>query len=75
MLEDDAIRAQGIASEEAGRALAGAGIVISELSVSHRDIEELFIGLRRRGQRRITEGERGFAQAQARCERGGRRLA
>lgn len=45
MLEDDAIRAQGIASEEAGRALAGAGIVISELSVSHRDIEELFIGL------------------------------
>lgn len=55
MLEDDAIRAQGIASEEAGRALAGAGIVISELSVSHRDIEELFIGLM---------GEEGSAESQ-----------
>ena len=55
MLGDDAIRAQGIASEEAGRALAGAGIVISELSVSHRDIEELFIGLM---------GEEGSAESQ-----------
>ena len=75
MLEDDAIRAQNITSEEAGRALAGAGIVISELSVSHRDIEDLFIGLM---------GEEGSAESQKangallkrrRAEKGGGRRA
>lgn len=75
MLEDDAIRAQNITSEEAGRALAGAGIVISELSVSRRDIEDLFIGLM---------GEEGSAESQKangallkrrRAEKGGGRRA
>lgn len=45
MLEDDAIQARGIGSEEAGAALARAGIAVSELSVQRRDIEDLFIGL------------------------------
>ena len=44
VMEDDSIRAQGIEPEQAGRALAAAGVVLSDLSIQGRDIEELFIG-------------------------------
>lgn len=43
--EDDAIRIQGVDAETAGRALASAGVVVTELSVRGGDIEDLFIGL------------------------------
>ena len=45
VMEDDAVHAHGIASDEAGRVLAGAGVAIGELSVQRRDIEDLFIAL------------------------------
>lgn len=45
LMEDDAIRIQGIDTETAGRALAVAGVVVTELSVHGNDIEDLFIDL------------------------------
>lgn len=45
LMEDDAIRVQGIDTETAGRALAAAGVVVTELSVHENDIEDLFIDL------------------------------
>lgn len=45
LMEDDAIRIQGIDTETAGRALAAAGVVVTELSVHGNDIEDLFIDL------------------------------
>lgn len=43
---DDTLRAEGgLAAEDAGRALAQAGIAVTELYVHERDIEELFVGL------------------------------
>ena len=46
IMPDDAIRAEGgVAAEEAGEALAQAGIAVTELFVHERDIEELFVGL------------------------------
>ncbi len=51
VMEDDAIRAEGeVSAEDAGRALAEAGIPITELFVHERDIEELFVGLMGGGQ-------------------------
>lgn len=46
VMADDAIRAEGgVSAEDAGRALAEAGIPVTELFVHERDIEELFVDL------------------------------
>lgn len=66
VMEDDSIRAQGIEPEQAGRALAAAGVVLSDLSIQGRDIEELFIGLM---------GEKGDSHSAAHASKGGGRRA
>lgn len=66
VMEDDSIRAQGIEPEQAGRALAAAGVVLSDLSIQGRDIEELFIGLM---------GEKGDSYSAAHASKGGGRRA
>ena len=66
VMEDDSIRAQGIEPEQAGRALAAAGVVLSDLSIQGRDIEELFIGLM---------GEKGDSRSAAHASKGGGRRA
>lgn len=43
---DNTLRAEGgVSAEDAGRALAQAGIAVTELFVHERDMEELFVGL------------------------------
>lgn len=73
LMEDDAIHVQGIDTETAGRALAAAGVVVTELSMRESDIEDLFIGLMGGKDDDADVSSTGCAARASASKRGGRR--